>query len=366
MAKDAQDLRLDRLKKAFCSEIFCSPSYDKSSRRLILKKSTMPNVRLTDRFTPLSEWGLILVEGTDAATLLQNQLSNSVLSMRRTGAGEIAQGSDAVRLMGYCSPKGRLLASAWIGLFPTSAESEDRFALFISKDIAASIAKRLGMYVLRSKVKVVDASNDWEIFGAVQDAQTDKPITTPPESLALCMPDVLNGNKSFQRVLFAQKKTESEKFTLNEAALTHWNSLEVLSAIPRIVLATQEQFVPQMINFESVFGVDFKKGCYPGQEIVARSQYRGAVKRRLRLAHTAFNASNVEMAKPGTELFHEADPVQPCGMVVLAAPCSDQPERIDFQVECKLDALESGEIHIGRSDGPVLKMDQLPYPLLEI
>jgi folate-binding protein YgfZ len=333
---------------------------------LNLKKSTMPNASLTDGFTPLNEWGLILVEGADAATLLQNQLSNSVLNMRRTSSGEIAQGSDAVRLIGYCSPKGRLLASAWVGLFPESGESEDRFALFISKDIAAGIAKRLSMYVLRSKVKVLEVSNDWEIAGAYQDEKTNEAMTATAESIALCIPDVVFGDKSFQRVLIAQKKSESQKLSLNEAALTQWNSLEVLSAIPRIVLATQEQFVPQMINFESVFGVDFKKGCYPGQEIVARSQYRGAVKRRLQLAHALIHSADREMAKPGIELFLKNDSSQPCGMVVLAAPNPDHPDRIDFQVECKLEALESGEIHIGGSDGPVLKIDTLPYPLLEI
>jgi folate-binding protein YgfZ len=173
-------------------------------------------------------------------------------------------------------------------------------------------------------------------------------------------------NQSFQRMLIAQKKAESGISSVNETALNHWNSLEVLSAIPRIVLATQEQFVPQMINFESVLGVDFKKGCYPGQEIVARSQYRGAVKRRLQLAHTDANSSIPEITNPGVELFHESDSSQPCGMVVLAAPSPDHSERIDFQVECKLDALASGKIHVGKSDGPVLKIDSLPYPLLEI
>jgi folate-binding protein YgfZ len=142
--------------------------------------------------------------------------------------------------------------------------------------------------------------------------------------------------------------------------------LEVLSAIPRITLATQEQFVPQMINFESVAGVDFKKGCYPGQEIVARSQYRGAVKRRLKLANTGSSRSAVDLAKPGVELFHGSDASQPCGMVVLAAPSSDESDRIDLQIECKLDALEAGEIHLGMGAGPVLKIDTLPYPLLDI
>jgi folate-binding protein YgfZ len=330
------------------------------------KNFTIPSSHLTDGFTPLSDWGLILVEGADAATLLQNQLSNSVLSMKRTSSGEIARGSDAVRLVGYCSPKGRLLASAWVGLFPESTESDDRFALFISKDIAASTAKRLSMYVLRSKVKVMDASNDWTIFGAYQETQATD--SKPPHigSLALQLPDVLIGDASFQRTLIAQKKSESIESKTDEPALAHWNSLEVLSAIPRIVLATQEQFVPQMINFESVSGVDFKKGCYPGQEIVARSQYRGAVKRRLQLAHTASSAVGLETSKPGMELFHEGDMAQPCGMVVLSAPSPSNSDRIDFQVECKLDALEAGEIHLGKSDGPVLKIDVLPYPLLEI
>jgi len=333
---------------------------------LRLENPTMTNASLTNGFTPLSEWGLILVEGQDAATLLQNQLSNSVINLNRTFNGEIAQGADAVRLVGYCSPKGRLLASAWLGLFPESVESEDRFALFISRDIAASTAKRLSMYILRSKAKVVDASNDWEIFGAYQPTQTQDSISISTATLALRMPDVASDNKTFQRLLIARKRGEATESQRYEAALAHWNSLEVISAIPRIVLATQEQFVPQMINFESVSGVDFKKGCYPGQEIVARSQYRGAVKRRLQLAHTASNPSILSMAKPGVELFHANDTSQPCGMVVLAASNPDHSDRIDFQAECKLDALEAGEIYLGNSNGPVLKIDSLPYPLIEI
>ena len=144
-----------------------------------------------------------------------------------------------------------------------------------------------------------------------------------------------------------------------------WNSLEVLSAIPRIVLATQEKFVPQMINFESVAGVDFKKGCYPGQEIVARSQYRGAIKRRLQLAYLDGSYGD-DLCVPGVELYQGGDPTQPAGMVVLSAPNPQIANRVDFQIECKLEALESGKIHLGGIDGPVLKIDSLPYSLLEI
>lgn len=326
----------------------------------------MPALSLNHGLTALTNWGLILVEGPDAAALLQGQLSNSVVSLKRTLSGETAQGPGAVRLVGYCSPKGRLLASAWLALFPESADSDDRFALFISKDIAASSAKRLAMYVLRSKVKVLDVSNDWDVFASYQNSQGEQSTDLPSGALALRMPDVLAEGQSFQRTLIAKRKVDGNISTVDEDALRQWNSLEVLSAIPRIVLATQEQFVPQMINFESVAGVDFKKGCYPGQEIVARSQYRGAVKRRLQLAHIESSESFLDLAKPAVELFHDGDASQPCGMVVLASSNPSQPDRIDLQVECKLDALESGQIHLALSNGPVLKIDQLPYPLIEI
>jgi folate-binding protein YgfZ len=330
------------------------------------ENTIMSATSLNHGFTALTDWGLILVEGPDAAALLQSQLSNSVIGLKRTILGEIAQGLDSVRLVGYCNPKGRLLASAWLSLFPESIDAVDRFALFVSRDIAASTAKRLSMYILRSKVKVLDASNDWEVFGSYQNLQGGQFTIPLKDSLALRMPDVLIHDQPFQRTLFAKRKTESISSSVDEIALRQWNSLEVLSAIPRIVLATQEQFVPQMINFESVAGVDFKKGCYPGQEIVARSQYRGAVKRRLQLAHVSLSTTALELAKPGVELFLEDDANQPCGMLVLAATSPENIDRINLQVECKLDALEPGNIRLGMSDGPLLQIDHLPYPLLEI
>jgi folate-binding protein YgfZ len=326
----------------------------------------MSAANLNHGFTSLPDWGLILVEGPDAATLLQSQFSNSVVGLKRTILGDLAQGLDSVRLVGYCNPKGRLLATAWLGLFPESNNADDRFALFISKDIAASTAKRLSMYVLRSKVKVLDASNDWEVFASYQNLQSAQYSVPLNDSLALKMPNVLIHNQTFQRTLFAKRKTESTNSAVDQNSLMQWNSLEVLSAIPRIVLATQEQFVPQMINFESVGGVDFKKGCYPGQEIVARSQYRGAVKRRLQLAHVNLSPAALELAKPGVELFLEDDANQPCGMLVLAATSPENKDRINLQVECKLDALELANIHLGMSDGPLLQIDNLPYALLDI
>ena len=301
----------------------------------------------------LPQWGLIFVEGTDAASFLQNQLSNSVLGLNRTLAPQIAQTHDSVRLVGYCNAKGRLLASA-----------PDRFALFISKDIAASIAKRLSMFILRSKVKVIDASSQWSVSGYCCNDSDITDLQIEADQIGLRLPDVLTNDQTYSRALVASKNDGSENKLSDD--FIQWNHLEVLSAIPRIVLATQEQFVPQMINFESVAGVDFKKGCYPGQEIVARSQYRGAIKRRLQLAHASINSLGSVSIAPASELFHVNDPSQPAGMVVLSSPSPTDPNRIDLQVECKLDALESGEIHLGSVQGPVLKIDLLPYPFIEI
>jgi len=314
----------------------------------------------------LPQWGLILVEGSDAASFLQNQLTNSVLGLKPSMQGQIAQDYSAVRLVGYCTPKGRLLASAWVGLFPASAGADDRYALFISKDIAANIAKRLSMFVLRSKVKVTDLSEGMDIYGLYGSHEQIADLKLVDNCIALRLPDVLVEGQSIARLLIAHTKDSPLSAQSSDAAVGAWDELEVLSAIPRIVQATQEQFVPQMINFESVAGVDFKKGCYPGQEIVARSQYRGAIKRRLQLAHLNSAAIDLSMASPGVELFNSDDPGQPAGMVVLSAQNPSDSDRVDLQIECKLEALENGEIHLGSAEGPVLKIDTLPYPFIEI
>jgi len=133
-----------------------------------------------------------------------------------------------------------------------------------------------------------------------------------------------------------------------------WRFFEVKSGIPMIGAAAAEQFVPQMINLEIVGGVNFQKGCYPGQEVVARSQYRGTLKRRMFLFDTG-DAS----ATAGQEVFHSLDPDQPAGMVVDAAALPGGPSLV--LVEVKLAALEEGSLHLGKADGPRLKQTALPY-----
>jgi folate-binding protein YgfZ len=246
-----------------------------------------------------------------------------------------------------------------------SNESQPAFYLFISKDLAASLAKRLSMFVLRSKVKVLDLTESMTVYGYATESnaltEEFKMMTSMVGVLAAELPPVNIYQVQTKRYLMAAPKNQVMGDGHDEA-LQAWNWLEIQSAIPRITQATFEQFVPQMINMESLKGIDFQKGCYPGQEVVARSQYRGTIKRRLQVAHINHQANIL----PGTEIFHSDDPSQPCGMVVLAASHPLVSDRVDVQVECKLEALQTGSVHLGSATGPALSFSALPYPLIEI
>jgi folate-binding protein YgfZ len=255
-----------------------------------------------------------------------------------------------------------------------STESQPAFYLFISKDLAASLARRLSMFVLRSKVKVLDLTESIDMFGFATESNISgeafTKLTGISGVLTAELPAVSINQVQTKRYILAVPKTQSTTAIevigtmsqIDGAATEAWNWLEIQSAIPRITQATFEQFVPQMINMESLKGIDFQKGCYPGQEVVARSQYRGTIKRRLHVAHLNHQA----VILPGSEIFHSDDPSQPCGMVVLAAPHPLVKDRVDVQVECKLEALQTGSVHLGSATGPALSFSALPYPLIEI
>jgi folate-binding protein YgfZ len=130
-----------------------------------------------------------------------------------------------------------------------------------------------------------------------------------------------------------------------------------MSGIAWVELATFEAFVPQMLNYESVDGVNFKKGCYPGQEVVARSQFRGTLKRRAYIVH-----ADAEL-RVGQEVFHSADAEQPCGLIASAAPAPAG--GFDAIVSMQTAAALDGQLSALTADGPVLTLLPLPYPLLE-
>jgi folate-binding protein YgfZ len=130
----------------------------------------------------------------------------------------------------------------------------------------------------------------------------------------------------------------------------------VQSGVATITQPVVEAFVPQMLNYESIGGVNFKKGCYPGQEVVARSQFRGTLKRRAYLAHSP------EAMQAGQEVFHEADPEQPCGIVALAAPAPAG--GWDALVSILIAAAQDGRLSVGCAAGPTVTVQPPPYPLL--
>ncbi|MCS6765380.1 MAG: folate-binding protein [Candidatus Protistobacter heckmanni] len=300
--------------------------------------------------------GLIAARGPEAADFLHNQLTNAVDDLP---PGEL-------RLAGYCTAKGRLLATMYYWR-QTEADGADAVYLLVSRDLLPALLKRLSMFVLRAKVKLADASGEYRVIGLAGGADGGAPAALPVTAQASAqtaatgaaqsfpLPDAASRRRALAIVPAAQADAALAALRAQaaEASPAAWDWLDVQAGVPRIAAATQDLFVPQMINFELVGGVNFKKGCYPGQEVVARSQYRGTVKRRLRLAHVD------AQALPAQELFHSADPGQPCGQVVnaVAAPQGG----CDLLAEIKLDALEGGSIHLDSPEGPALTLKPLPY-----
>jgi tRNA-modifying protein YgfZ len=298
----------------------------------------------------LSQLGVIAFSGEDTVTFLQGQLTNDLRSLHADGA----------QWNGYCSPKGRLL-----GNFLIWRQRED-FCLQMAADIVPGVLKRLSMFILRAKVKARDASDETvrlvvagpQALAAVTAAMGAAP-EAPMRSLACDAGQVVRvGEDKFVLSLDPARATAVWQ-TLCETATPVgtpvWDWLRLNAGIPMIVAATQEQFVPQMVNLEIIGGVNFQKGCYPGQEIVARSQYLGKLKRRMFLAHTDIEAY------PGDNLYSADMEGQATGMVVNTAP---SPEGgYDLLAVVQVESARTQELHLGSLDGASLTLRPLPYSL---
>ncbi|MSP97778.1 MAG: folate-binding protein [Betaproteobacteria bacterium] len=300
-------------------------------------------------FARLPQYATLAVTGADARAFLHAQLSNDIEHL----AG------DTARRAGYCSPKGRLLASFLV--IPCA----DGFLLQVSRDIAATIAKRLSMYVLRSKVKLVDVSEARTQFGVWgRDSATllascgvavpvgPLQVTESPGSSVVCIAIAEERNL----VLAAAQFADSLGGRFAHVAAHWWTLAEVRDGLPTISLPTQDRFVPQMANFELIGGIDFKKGCYPGQEIVARSQYLGKLKRRMYRGET--DAPDTCAPMPGQDLFG-SEP-QAVGEIVNVAP---RPHGgYEFLAVMQMASVDGGgPLRIGASDGAAVRIASLPY-----
>jgi len=330
--------------------------FDAAPAREVLAFDDGAGLPADDFVAPLAGLGLIAASGDEAAHFLHNQLTNDV---EHLGTGE-------ARLAGYCTAKGRLLATMLIW------NRGDAIVLELPRTILAPLQKRLQMFVLRAKVKLADIGEQQVILG-LAGARAGALLGRWFETLPAAPYGAVHGaSGTLIRVADAAGVPRYQWIATPELARQAWPELtrelrpageaawrlaEIVAGIPQITAPTQEKFVPQMINYEALGGVNFKKGCYPGQEIVARSQYLGKLKRRMLRASIA-NA----VAHAGDEVFSSADPGQPCGQIVNAETLGVASECL---VELKLAALEAGTLHLGNADGALLTLGELPYALPE-
>ncbi|MDB5802207.1 MAG: folate-binding protein YgfZ [Rhodocyclales bacterium] len=299
---------------------------------------------------PLTHTGLIRAEGEDTAVFLHNLLSNDVKKLPLHGA----------QFTSFNSAKGRMLANL------TLWRDNSSYLLQLSTDLLATTHKKLSMFVMRSKVRLSDATDDFALIGvagadaaAALDAAG---LTLPPEVLTVSQGTVqavrIDADRIVLIVPVAQAANVWQKLSLRgakPAGTAAWRWLDIQAGVPQITAATQDEFVAQMLNFELLGGVNFQKGCYPGQEIVARTQYLGKLKKRMYLAHLDV----VDAPLPGSDLFAPEFGEQSCGKLLSVAPAPQS--GFDALAVLQIASFEGGQVHLGTPDGPLLTFGTLPY-----
>jgi tRNA-modifying protein YgfZ len=300
----------------------------------------------------LSQFGTIRVYGEEAQGFLQNLLSSDVKAVTP------AMG----QLSSFNTAKGRALATFLIW------QSDTAYFLQLPRELVAAIQKKLSMYVLRSKVKVEDASDSivcLGISGANAAALLQQSVTALPQnqfdvvehaeaSLIRLGADRFQVNTTLESASALWKKLSADARPVGSPC---WDWLNIRAGIPAVLPQTQEAFVPQMANLDLIGAVNFKKGCYPGQEIVARMHYLGKNKRRMYLAHVISEVA----PQPGDEVFSAEMEGQSCGVVVnaQAAPGGGY----DLLAVVQIASHDAFPVHLGALTGARLDFQPLPYPL---
>ena len=307
----------------------------------------------------LDHRGLIAVSGEEAESFLQNLLSNDVRLVSDTQS----------QLTSLNTAKGRMLAL--MRLF----KREGVFYLSLPRSMVELTLKRLRMYVLRSKV-ALEAANDafvqFGLSGMHAAERLRQVLGTAPETpdavqhaagiSVIRLPCGRSGQQRFEiygELEPMQKLWQALDVHATPVSSTSWELLDTLAALPEVYPATLEAFVPQMANLERIGAVSFKKGCYPGQEIVARMHYLGKPARRMAL----LRASEAESAEPGQAVVTTAG--EAAGEVVRAAPHPDG--GIVLLAVLRLNALipdqDESTLHLGSAEGAQLARLPLPYAL---
>lgn len=302
----------------------------------------------------LSDWGILEVQGSDASDFLHKQLTQDV-NLMPTGHA---------RLAAWCSAKGRIMVSVLL-----IKRSTDSLWLLMPHSSLPAVSKRLSMFILRAQVRLQDVTALWRVQGlwgetAVAalpglDAHTPWQCqiaaahdgALPAEAVTVSL---YPGLQHARALRIEPASSPNSPSASPDAALDFWRVLAVCSSVAWVGAPEAEQFVPQMLNYESIGGVNFKKGCYPGQEVVARSQFRGAIKRR------TYWVSAEASVKPGQEVFSASDAEQSCGVVISSAAL----DGVSVALICAQTDSAHSPWHAGSAQGPALHLEPLPYALL--
>ncbi len=305
-------------------------------------------------FADLDYYGVIAVHGPDAGSFLHTQFSNDV--------GKLDPGHS--QLNAFCTPRGRML-----GLMRVFRQG-DSYYLRLPADTLEAVIQRLRMYVMRANVTLEDASESFLRIGISGEDALGELLAmagqVPEEDNGV----VRSGDLTLLRVPGVQPRFETYAASLKSAQAlwdglnvhgapigeSAWRLLEILAGMPSVFAATAELFVPQMANLQLIDGVNFKKGCYPGQEIVARMQYLGTLKRRMYLGRIDAR----QPPRPGDPLFSATDSEQPVGRIVDAQPHPDGD--IAALAVLQIASAEAEDVYLGAPDGPAFCQHALPYP----
>ena len=302
-----------------------------------------------DTIADLSHLGVVGVAGEDAQEFLQAQLSCDVKAL----------GNDAASLGAYCSPKGRMLANFLVW------RDGDGYLLALTRTLTGPVAKRLGKYVLRLKVVVADRTGDRVLIGAggggAEHALNDALGTVPTRlyGVSRSAGATVIRLDATRFLMAVDPRRAAPLWTALSRALRPvgtpcWEWLDITAGIPRVTARTQDEFVPQMANLEVLGGISFQKGCYPGQEVVARTQYLGKAKRRMFLARI-----DGAEPQPGDPLYSEDLGEQASGMIVNAALSPDGGHDVLAVVHAPSAA--GSTVHLGSLAGAALRFRPLPY-----
>lgn len=321
-----------------------------------------------DFLAQLDDLAVLRISGEDATDFLHAQLSNDISGL----------GADEARLAAYCNPKGRMLGS--LVLWRETAQAGSPLLALARADIVEPLLKRLRMFVLRAKVSfehtplkalgvsraahaaAASADDDAAVFdaGAAWQLRREGPLTfiSAPAATEGVSRWWLVGDEQAEPAALARR------LGLEQAPPQAWHAQDIEAGLGWVEHDNLELFIPQSLNYDLCGGVSFVKGCYPGQEVVARAHFRGAVKRRGIAGHCRLPAD--AQLHAGMDVFEAAQPGSPAGRIINAT-CGQaddrQPRVWHVFMELSLADVEHGDFRALSPDGPAIHLLPLPYSL---